>query len=329
MVLVSANESCNILAEAVDGSIAAFVARMNSRALELGCQNTHFSNTHGLHNADHYTTAWDLYLIAREALKNETFMTICNTLAYDVPATNMSESRELHTSNSLISNWRILGYLYDGAEGIKTGTTDEAGYCLLSSAVRAGQRLVCVVLGCEGSGTDIHSFSDSADLYDYGFDNFSTKDILSDDELIAEVPVELSKETNYVIVHPAADASAILPNDVDPATLERTVTLTNEVAYAPIAKGDVLGEITLTYDGRVCAVVPLLAQYDVNASRFLTAKYQVELFFAQRIVQLALIAIVVLIAAFVIWWKFFRRKRRYGSRSGGRRGHRSYRGRRR
>lgn len=329
MMLVSANESCNILAEAVDGSIAAFVARMNSRALELGCQNTHFTNTHGLHNADHYTTAWDLYLIAREALKNETFMTICNTLAYDVPATNMSESRELHTSNSLISNWRILGYLYDGAEGIKTGTTDEAGYCLLSSAVRAGQRLVCVVLGCEGSGTDIHSFSDSADLYDYGFDNFSTKDILSDDELIAEVPVELSKETNYVIVHPAADASAILPNDVDPATLERTVTLTNEVAYAPIAKGDVLGEITLTYDGRVCARVPLLAQYDVNASRFLTAKYQVELFFAQRIVQLALIAIVVLIAAFVIWWKFFRRKRRYGSRSGGRRGHRSYRGRRR
>ena len=72
---------------------------------------------------------------------------------------------------------------------------------------------------------------------------------------------------------------------MDPATLERTVTLTNEVAYAPIAKGDVLGEITLTYDGRVCAVVPLLAQYDVNASRFLTAKYQVELFFAQRIVQ--------------------------------------------
>ena len=181
----------------------------------------------------------------------------------------------------------------------------------------------------EDLGLNIHSFSDSADLYDYGFDNFSTKDILSDDELIAEVPVELSKETNYVIVHPAADASAILPNDVDPATLERTVTLTNEVAYAPIAKGDVLGEITLTYDGRVCAVVPLLAQYDVNASRFLTAKYQVELFFAQRIVQLALIAIVVLIAAFVIWWKFFRRKRRYGNRSGGRRGHRSYRGRRR
>lgn len=329
MLLVSANESCNILAEAVDGNIAAFVSRMNRRAQELGCKNTHFANTHGLHNPDHYTTAWDIYLIACEVLKSETFMTICNTLAYDVPATNKNGPRELHTSNSLISNWRILGYLYDGAEGIKTGTTEEAGYCLLSSAVRAGQRLVCVVLGCDGYGTDIHSFSDSADLYDYGFDNFSVQEILNEEELIVEVPVELSKETNYVIVHPASDASAILPNDVDPATLERAVTFTNEVAYAPVVKGDVLGQITLTYDGRVCATVPLLAQYDVNASQFLTVKYQVELFFAQRTVQLALVAIVLAVAAIVIWWKFFRRKRRYGARSGRRRGRRSYRGRRR
>ena len=329
ILLVSANEACNIVAEAVDGSVSAFVARMNSRVQELGCQNTHFTNTHGLHNADHYTTAWDIYLIAREAIQNETFMTICNTLAYDVPPTNRNGSRELHTSNSLISNWRILGYLYDGAEGIKTGTTEEAGHCLLSSAVRSSRRLICVVLGCEGSGVDIQCYPDSANLYDYGFDNFSTKTILTEEELIAEVPVELSKETNYVVVHPATDATAILPNDVDPATLERTVTFTQDVAYAPIAKGDVLGEITLSYEGRVCATVPLLAQFDVNASQFLIAKLQVEQFFAQRIVKIALVAIVLLVAAIVIWWKFFRRKRRYGSHGGRRRSRRSYRGRRR
>ena len=136
-LMVSANEACDVLAVELDGSIKAFVERMNQRAAELGCEDTHFANTNGLHHVDHYTTAWDIYLIAREAMKNETFMTICNTLAYDVPATNKNDSRELHTTNSLISNWRILGYLYDGAEGIKTGTTDEAGYCLLSSAVRS------------------------------------------------------------------------------------------------------------------------------------------------------------------------------------------------
>ena len=106
-------------------------------------------------------------------------------------------------------------------------------------------------------------------------------------------------------------------------------TACQDVAYAPIAKGDVLGEITLSYEGRVCATVPLLAQFDVNASQFLIAKLQVEQFFAQRIVKIALVAIVLLVAAIVIWWKFFRRKRRYGSHGGRRRSRRSYRGRRR
>ena len=328
-LLVSANEACDILAVELDGSIKAFVERMNSRASELGCEGTHFANTNGLHHADHYTTAWDIYLIARAAMKNETFMTICNTLAYDVPATNKSDSRELHTTNSLISNWRILGYLYDGAEGIKTGTTDEAGHCLLSSAVRSGRRLVCVVLGCEGSGTDIKTYTDSAKLYDYGFENFSVKTILTEDEMICEVPVELSKETNYVVVHPSFGAETILPNDVDPATLEREVKLDQEVAFAPIAKGQLLGTISLSYNGEVRATVPLLAQYEVNASKFLTVKYQIIQFLSRREVQLAIIAFVVLVVLIVLWWKLLRPKRRYGSHGSRRRRGRAYRGRRR
>ena len=328
-LMVSANEACDVLAVELDGSIKAFVERMNQRAAELGCEDTHFANTTGLHHVDHYTTAWDIYLIAREAMKNETFMTICNTLAYDVPATNKNDSRELHTTNSLISNWRILGYLYDGAEGIKTGTTDEAGYCLLSSAVRSGRRLVCVVLGCEGQGTNIKTYTDSAKLYDYGFYNFSTKTILTEDEMICEVPVELSKETNYVVVHPSYSAETILPNDVDPATLERTVKLDQEVAFAPIVKGQILGTISLSYEGEVRATVPLLAQYDVSASKFLTAKYQVLQFLSRREVQLAIIAVVVLAVLIVLWWKLLRPRRRYGSRTGRRGRSRTYRGRRR
>ena len=82
-------------------------------------------------------------------MKNETFMKICGTASYVVPATNMSEERELYTTNSLISNWRIMGYQYDGADGIKTGSTEESGYCLVSTAKRSGRRLVAVVLGCK------------------------------------------------------------------------------------------------------------------------------------------------------------------------------------
>ncbi len=328
MMLVSANEACNIVARHLDGNIPAFIQRMNDRATQLGLTNTHFTNTSGLHNPDHYTTAWDIYVLAKEAMKNETFRTITNTLAYTTAATNMAEPRELHTTNSLISNWRILGLLYDGAEGIKTGTTEEAGNCLLSSAYRHGRRLICVVLGSSGSGVDVQSFPDSSKLYDYGFDSFSNKTILTSNELVYEMPVELSKQTNAVVLHPAYDAESILPNVVDPSQLERKIELVSEVAYAPIQAGDTLGQITLSYGDRVCATVPLLAQYDVTASRFLTVKHQIFTFFDQTIVKVILLVLAVLVAAIVVWWKFFRRKRRYGrSSSAGRR--RSYRGRRR
>ncbi len=327
-LMVSACEACDVLAEAVAGSVDAFVVRMNNRAAELGMKNTRFANTSGLHHPDHYTTAWDLYLLAKVALENETFMTICNTIAYDVPATNLSGSRELHTTNSLISNWRILGYLYDGAEGLKTGTTDEAGACLLSSVVRGERRVVCVVLHCDGIGAGVQTFPDSIRLYDYAFDHFSTKTILTTDEMIDEMPVALSKQTSYVVLHPANDAEAVLPNDLSPADLTRTVTFNADVALAPITKGDVLGTITLSYGDQVYGTVDLLAQYDVEASKFLTVKYQLEQFLSQTRVKLAILGIIVLVALIVVWWKFFRPKRRYG-RTGGKRRRRTYHGRRR
>ena len=109
-MLASANEACNIIAACVDGSVSAFVEHMNQRAAELGCEHTHFANATGLHNSQHYTTAWDLYLITREALKHDKFMEICNSKSYTVPATNMTDKpRELHSTNFLISNWRARG----------------------------------------------------------------------------------------------------------------------------------------------------------------------------------------------------------------------------
>ena len=103
LLIVSANEAANILAEAVSGSVTDFVALMNQRATELGCEGTHFANTNGLPDPDHYTTAWDIYLIAREAMKHDLFMTICGSKSYDVPATNKSDVRELHSTNAQLA----------------------------------------------------------------------------------------------------------------------------------------------------------------------------------------------------------------------------------
>ena len=235
MLVISANETCNILGETLCGSVDAFVARMNQRAQELGCKNTHFANTTGLTQSGHYSSAYDLYLITREAIKHEDFMTMVNTKSYEIPPTNKTEEeRVLHSTNALISNWRLAGYLYSGAQGIKTGSTDAAGQCLVSSAVRGSRTLISVVLGAEkvekenGSGYIVESFTETARLFDWGFDNFAPQQVLDENELIQEVPVALSKQVSTVAVHPAESADAMLPKDLDVSALTRTVTLDNE-----------------------------------------------------------------------------------------------------
>ena len=331
MLVVSANETCNILAEAVSGSVSDFVALMNQRVQELGCENTHYVNTSGLHDPQHYSSAWDIYLIAREAMKHDEFMTIVNSKSYTVPATNLSEERELHSTNALISTWRMLGYYYSGAQGIKTGSTGAAGHCLVSSAVRGSRRLISVVLGAPevadaSGGSRVMSFVETARLFDYGFDNFDSQVVLKADEPIMEVPVALSKETNYVVVHPAQTLEAVLPKGASTDDLTRSITLTSDVANAPITKGDVLGEITILYQGQPCASTQLLAQYDVSASRFLLVKHQVFSFLDRTIVKLCLALLAVLIVLFLFWLKVLHPKRRYGGRRSTYR-HRTYRGR--
>lgn len=335
MLVISANETCNILGEVVAGSVEGFVERMNQRAQELGCQNTHFANTTGLTQSGHYSSAYDLYLITRQAMQYDEFMTMVNTKSYEIPPTNKTEEeRVLHSTNALISNWRLAGYLYSGAQGIKTGSTDAAGQCLVSSAVRGSRTLISVVLGAErvekenGSGYIVESFTETARLFDWGFDNFSAQQVLDKNELVQEVQVSLSKEVGSVAVHPAEDASAMLPKDIDISALTRTITLDNDPALAPIAAGDRLGEITVSYNGTDYVTVPLLAVADVSASRFLLAGHTISEFFSQRSARIAAIALLVLVVALVLWFRIYGRNRRYGKGGNTQYRHRTYRGRR-
>ena len=149
-LLPSANEACNVMAGAVSGDVASFVELMNQRAAELGMTGTHFANTHGYHDDSHYTSAYDIYLMCRQAMKNETFRTIVSSLNYTMPATNMHpEERIVRSTNALISNFRVAGYLYQYATGVKTGYTPEAGYCLSAAATKEDRNLMSVVMGCD------------------------------------------------------------------------------------------------------------------------------------------------------------------------------------
>ena len=167
--------------------------------------------------------------------------------------------------------------------------------------------------------------TETARLFDWGFDNFAPQQVLDENELIQEVPVALSKQVSTVAVHPAESADAMLPKDLDVSALTRTVTLDNETALAPIAAGDRLGEITVSYGDTTYVTVPLLAVADVSASRFLSLRHAIGEFFSQRSARIAVLALVVLVAALVLWFRFYGRNGKPGSKQYR---HHSYRGRR-
>ena len=307
LLIVSANEAAHILAEAVAGDIDSFVALMNQRAEELGCADTHFANPSGLHNDRHYTSAWDIYLITREAMAYDAFMEIVGRKAYTVPETNISKKRELHSTNYLISTWRTgwPGYYYEDARGIKTGSTPEAGYCLVATAVRGNRQLISVVLGAErvkldDGTTETRSFSETIRLFDHGFNDFKSMQLIEPDEFICEVPVELSSETNYIVLHPAESLTRMVPADLNLSDLTRDVELYAESVDAPIAEGDELGAITISYDGTEYGTIPLLALNDVSASWLLAKEREVKEFLAQPWVKFAAIGAAALVVGIVV-----------------------------
>jgi len=338
-LLPSGNDACNILAEAVGGTQAEFVARMNARAQQLGMEDTHFANPHGLHDPEHYTTAYDIFLMAEAAMKNDTFRTIVRSPSYVLPATNLQPERTIYSSNGLLSSFYAIGYNYGKAIGIKTGYTGEAGRCLASAAVdELGRTFYCVVLGTEDTvdenGRHYWSFSESKRLLEWAFQNFHRVTLLDQDteNVTREVPVTLSDEGDYVLAQPTGEIQATMPSDYDPKLAELIPDLPESVE-APISAGQKLGTITIKYDGVEYGTLDMVAAYDVERSEFLYTIHRAEYYWSQWWVKAAVIAGAVLILLLVLYIALIRprqrRARRYSYSGGGRRGGSSnYRGRR-
>lgn len=173
IMLASANDAANVVAETVGGSIENFVQMMNDKAKELGCVNTHFVNPHGLHDDDHYTCAYDMALIAQAAYANPLFRQITKTVEYRIPKTKyMKEDRWLLNHQKML--YEDDEFTYDGCIGGKTGFTDDAWNTLVTYAKRDGRTLVCVELRVNGSWK---TFNESAALLDYGFQNFRHEEV--------------------------------------------------------------------------------------------------------------------------------------------------------
>ena len=325
-LLPSYADACNILAVAVDGTIEDFVDHMNRKAAELGCQNTHFTNPVGIHNENHYSTPYDLALIMKACLEYDTFLRIAQTPKYTLRATEMSGPREMYNSNALVSTWNHSGYLYEKCIGGKTGNTDEAGRCLVAAAEDNDEILISVVIGSgpmpvpgEEDLKQGH-FRESKRLLEYGFNNFQRVTITKDSEPVETVKVTMSRQADEVNVKPQGSITRTLPKSMDLNDIETKITLYAKEVEAPVEAGQVMGIMTLSYNGEVYGQLDLVAVTSVERSELLYKKQQFFQFFQNEGVRIILAVVLFLTAIVILKLTVFRRKRRPKAGSAARRG---------
>lgn len=265
LLIPSANEAANVLAEHVSGSVEAFAELCNNRAKELGCETLHFVNPNGLHSEDHYCSAYDLYLIAKECKKHEIFNEIVKTTSFTVPETNIypRKDRILKNTNSLILP-NSLSYYYPYCTGIKTGYTTPAGECLVASSSHDNIDLISVVLGGGTNSKGLNErFYDTKQLFEFVYNNYSMKEISKKDDVITNINVKhATKETASLDIVISADIATILPNDIDIKNIHKTIAMDENIS-APIEQNQVLGKATFYADG-LNYTVDLIASHQVE-----------------------------------------------------------------
>lgn len=262
LMLPSGNDAANIIAEHVSGSIDDFCDLMNTKAKELGAKNTHFVNANGLHDSNHYTTAYDLSLFAKEAMKIEKFREIVSTYHYVMPSTNRSDTnRDFYNTNKLLTpNGE---YSYEYATGIKTGFTSNAKNCLISSAEKDGIELICVVLG--GLNTPDNKsavYTDTLNLLNYGFKQFETYNILNKNSNIATLTFKYAKDDIPLTVINQNSIETPIQKNLEP-NLEQAISYNNNLQL-PIKKGDVVGSVSYYLNDLCVGSSNLVANNDIE-----------------------------------------------------------------
>ncbi|MGF7396922.1 D-alanyl-D-alanine carboxypeptidase [Thermoanaerobacterium thermosaccharolyticum] len=253
MLLESANDAAIAVADHIGGNVQAFADMMNKKAKEIGANDSHFVNPNGLPDNNHYSTPYDMALIARYAMGNATFRKIVSTIHYQIPPTNkFDKPRDLWISNRLI---KPSSFHYDGADGVKTGYTIAANQVFVGSATRNGHRLISVIM--EDEGTNI--WSDTIKLLNYGFNNYTLVNPLEKDSIVTYADVGKVKFKLPLI---AKDSFYYAVPKGEENNIKSNITLEDNIK-APIKKGAVLGKIDFTFDGKSIGSVQLVADESV------------------------------------------------------------------
>lgn len=271
LMLPSANDAAVALAEYIAGSVDSFAAMMNTKAVEIGCQDTHFVNPNGVHDENHYSTAYDLALMGQYAMENSTFRSIVSTAQFSLPATNQhpTEDRIYNNTNALLSSSLSSNgytYYYSGCTGIKTGYTDSAKSCIVASAKKDNMELIAVVLGGETlENGQSGRYLDCKTLFDYGFNHYSFHTLLEKSSVVDQIEImNGTEETRNLGLLAENDLTVFAKNDVDLESITPTISITNR--SAPISKSSVVGTISYTVEGETFST-NLLAASNVEVSK--------------------------------------------------------------
>jgi D-alanyl-D-alanine carboxypeptidase len=249
VMLQSANDAAAAIACAIDGSTDAFAERMNRKAEELGLTNTHFTNPHGLDHEQHYTTAYDLARLAAYALQNSKFAEICSTPKHTIPQPETDGVRVLVNHNRLLKS-------YPQAIGVKTGYTKKSGRCLVSAAEKDGLRVIAVTLNAPDD------WNDHREMLDYGFDSLEIREIASVGDYDLRVDCAGGNKTSISATN--STALSLIMRKGESGQI-RAINELPRFVFAPVKRGQKLGEIVFYTGDRLLGAVDIVATESVGA----------------------------------------------------------------
>ncbi|MDD3341470.1 MAG: D-alanyl-D-alanine carboxypeptidase [Bacilli bacterium] len=255
VAVASGNDAVVALAERIAGTKDEFVKKMNARAKELGLKDTNFKNPHGLDDANHYSSAYDMALIAKELSKHEEVFKF-TSIYEDYLRKGTDKEIWLVNTNKLVR-------FYDGVDGFKTGYTKEAGYCLTASAKRNGMRIITVVMGEEDSKV---RNAETTQMLDYAFAQYNLNTLLSKDSIVGKKEINKGKQKLATIV-PKEDVTALIKKSDKKKEINYTLSL--DQLKAPIKRGDTVGSITVKEDGKTTRTIPVTVKQDIKKANIM------------------------------------------------------------
>ncbi len=309
LMLPSAADAANILADYVGGSIDNFVVMMNDFVAKLGCKDTKFVNAHGLDtDPNGYTTANDLYKITKYALQNPMFKEITSTSRYDIsPTEKYPYTRYLHNTNKMM-NPGIPDYYHKSVSGVKTGTTAEAGRCVITTASQDGYNYMLIVMGAPQYDIDNDNveenvaFTESKKIYNWAFENIELTKITNTTDVVTVVDVKYNSKVDHLRLLPAEELSALVPLGTESGSLiiRPIESETPQVVKAPIKKGDVIGKAEIIYGEDIVATVDLVAAEDVDLNIFLLILGVIKDIFSTTIFKILFAIAAVLLIIYIL-----------------------------